>query len=71
MPDYEFYCTHEGCGLKGKIVLRKFHMNDEKHGNCLECGSLLQRKLGNFVDQYKGSDFTRSADAKEEVDVWK
>jgi len=71
MPDYEFCCVTEDCEMKDVVVLRWFHMNDVKSGSCETCGKHLKRILGNFIDQYKGEGFTRSADAKEEVDVWK
>ena len=71
MPEYEFYCTNETCDLINVTVIRKFHMVDEKHGKCLSCGNPLKRKFMDFMDEYKGEGFTRSADAREEKDVWK
>ena len=64
MPDYEFYCKQDGCGLKDKIVTRKFHMNDEKSGTCEECGSALERQYGHFMT-------AGNADELEEEAVWK
>ena len=71
MPEYEFFCVSEGCEMEGKVVLLKFHMVDIKEGTCESCNNALKRKFMDFTDQYKGDGFTRSADAKEERDVWK
>jgi hypothetical protein len=64
MPDYEFRCITDGCLAKGRVVLRKFGMNDEKSGTCDCCGNPLERKYGNFMT-------AGNADELEEEAVWK
>jgi predicted nucleic acid-binding Zn ribbon protein len=71
MPIYEFYCVNSGCPGFNSIIEETQRMNDEHKAQCQFCGGDMKRKFGNFIDQYKGEGFTRSADAKEEVDVWK
>ena len=71
MPEYEFFCPNENCSSKGATKIRTFRMNDEKKSTCENCKTPLVRKLLPFIDQYKGNGFSKSADAKEEVDAFK
>jgi hypothetical protein len=70
MPIYEFFCNNENCNLYKIVCEINQRMSDTHEQICPICDKKMVRKYS-FIDQYKGRDFTKSADEKESKDVWK